>query len=97
VPPQRTGIAVFKLSHTVSVTDKHLRERIGTITPMNAKTCPLICDGEQWQVSPALLCKVIGLFKIKKLSLQQIGIVAKVNNGIGVGVTLTLHLIRTII
>ena len=37
---------MFKLGDTVSFTDKHLRERIGTITRMNTKTYSLICDGE---------------------------------------------------
>ena len=60
-PPQRTDMSAFKLGDTVSFTDKHLRERIGTITRMNAKTCSLICDGEQWRVSPALLRKIIDL------------------------------------
>ena len=60
-PPQRTDVATFKLGDTVSFTDKHLRERIGTITRMNAKTCSLICDGEQWRGSPALLRKIVDL------------------------------------
>jgi hypothetical protein len=38
-----------------------LRERIGTITWMNTKTYSLICDGEQWRVSPGLLRKIIDL------------------------------------
>ena len=54
-------MAAFKLGDTVSFTDKHLRERIGTITRMNAKTCSLVCDGEQWRASPALPRKIIDL------------------------------------
>lgn len=42
-------------------TDKHLRERIGTIVRINTKTCSLMCDGEQWRVSPAILRKIIDL------------------------------------
>ncbi len=38
---------------------KHLRERIGTVTRINAKSCSLLCDGEQWRVSRGLLRKII--------------------------------------
>lgn len=58
-PPRRPAVTVFKLGDTVSFTDKHLRERIGTITRMNTKTYSLLCDGEQWRVSPGLLRKVV--------------------------------------
>ena len=61
VPPKRADPATFKLGDTVGFTDKHLRERIGTITRMNTKTYSLICDGEQWRVSPGLLRKIIDL------------------------------------
>ncbi len=57
--PRRSDVAAFKLGDTVSFTDKHLRERIGTITRMNTKTYSLLCDGEQWRVSPSLLRKVV--------------------------------------
>lgn len=58
-PPRRPDVAVFKLGDTVRFTDKHLRERIGTIIRMNTKTYSLLCDGEQWRVSPGLLRKVV--------------------------------------
>jgi hypothetical protein len=32
VPPRRPDVVAFKLGDTVGCTDKHLRERIGTIT-----------------------------------------------------------------
>lgn len=60
-PPRRADATAFKLGDTVGFTDKHLRERIGTITRMNTKTYSLICDGEQWRVSPGLLRKIIDL------------------------------------
>ena len=60
-PPRRADMAMFKLGDTVSFTDKHLRERVGTITRLNTRTCSIICDGEQWRVSPALLRKIIDL------------------------------------
>lgn len=60
-PPPRTGPATFNVGDTVGFTDKHLRERIGIITRLNAKTCSLLIDGEQWRVSPGLLRKVIDL------------------------------------
>ena|SRR5664279_796173 len=59
VHPRPADIPAFKLGDTVSFTDKHLRERIGTITRMNTKTYSLLCDGEQWRVSPSLLRKII--------------------------------------
>lgn len=60
-PVHRPAPTSFKLGDTVAFTDKHLRERVGTITRMNPKTCSLICDGEQWRVSPGLLRKIIDL------------------------------------
>ena len=60
-PPRPADVAEFKLGDTVGFTDKHLRERNGTIMRMNAKTYSLICDGEQWRVSPALLRMIIDL------------------------------------
>ncbi len=60
-PPQRVDAGTFKLGDTVGFTDKHLRERIGTVTRINTKSCSLICDGEQWRVSPGLLRKIIDL------------------------------------
>ncbi|MGW8391704.1 hypothetical protein [Pseudoduganella sp. HUAS MS19] len=60
-PPRRPDMSAFRLGDTVSFTDKHLRERIGTITRMNTKTYSLLCDGEQWRVSPGLLRKVVDI------------------------------------
>jgi hypothetical protein len=61
MPPRTVDASAFKLGDTVSFTDKHMRERIGTITRINAKSCSLLCDGEQWRVSPGLLRKIIDL------------------------------------
>jgi hypothetical protein len=61
VTPRHVDVGTFKLGDTVGFTDKHLRERVGTITRMNTKTYSLLCDGEQWRVSPGLLRKVIDL------------------------------------
>jgi hypothetical protein len=61
VAPRVADVPSFKLGDTVGFTDKHLRERIGTITRMNTKTYSLLCDGEQWRVSPGLLRKIIDL------------------------------------
>lgn len=61
MPTRPVDVSAFKLGDTVSFTDKHLRERIGTITRMNTKTYSLLCDGEQWRVSPGLLRKIIDL------------------------------------
>lgn len=59
--PPRVDVSAFEIGDTVGFTDKHLRERIGIITRLNAKTCSLLVDGEQWRVSPSLLRKVIDL------------------------------------
>ena len=58
-PPRRVDPAEFRVGDTVAFTDKHLNERIGIVTRLNAKTCSLLCDGVQWRVSPGLLRKVI--------------------------------------
>jgi hypothetical protein len=42
--PRAGDLPSIKLGDTVSITDKHLRERIGTITRMNTKTYSLVCD-----------------------------------------------------
>jgi len=44
--PRPVDRAEFAVGDTVGFTDKHLRERIGTIVRMNTKTCSLDCDGE---------------------------------------------------
>lgn len=61
MPQRPIDVAEFKLGDTVSFTDKHLCERIGKATCINAKPCSLLCDGEQWRVSPGLLRKLIDL------------------------------------
>lgn len=60
-PPRRVDMATFKLGDTVSFTDKHQGEYTGTITRLNTTTCSILCEGEQWRVSPALLRKIINL------------------------------------
>ncbi|WP_211455438.1 hypothetical protein [Collimonas antrihumi] len=59
--PRPVDVPAFKLGDTAAFTDKHLRERIGTITRMNTKTYSILCDGEQWRVPPGLLRKIIDL------------------------------------
>lgn len=59
MPAPPVEATTFALGDTVAFTDKHLRERIGTVTRINAKSCSLLCDGEQWRVSPGLLRKII--------------------------------------
>lgn len=61
IAPRPVDASTFKLGDTVGFTDKYLRERVGTITRINAKSCSLLCDGEQWRVSPGLLRKIIDL------------------------------------
>lgn len=60
-PSPPVEVPSFKPGDTVSFTDKHLRERIGTITRVNTKTYSLLSDGEQWRVPPRLLRKIIDL------------------------------------
>lgn len=59
MPSPPANVTAFKLGDTVSFTNKHLRERIGTVTRINAKSCSLMCEGEPWRVSPGLLRKII--------------------------------------
>lgn len=59
VPHRAVDLTAFKIGDSVSFTDKHLREHVGTITRMNDKTYSLSCDGERWRVSPRLLRKII--------------------------------------
>lgn len=61
VRPRPPDLQGFKLGDTVGFTDKHMCERVGTIVRMNTRTYSLLCDGEQWRVSPALLRKIIDL------------------------------------
>ena len=51
----------FNVGDTVGFTDKHLRERVGTITRVNTKTYSVLSEGEQWRVPPRLLRKIIDL------------------------------------
>ncbi len=59
--PRAVDAASFKLGDTASFTNKHLRERVGTITRINTKSYSLLCDSEQWRVSPGLLRRIIDL------------------------------------
>jgi len=61
MPPRHADMTAFRVGAAVNFTVKHLRGRIGTIIRLNFKTCFIICDGEQWRVSPALLRKIIDL------------------------------------
>jgi len=62
-PPPRAQRADFLVGDTVSFTDQHLRERIGTIVRLNQKTASIQCDPNEghWRVSFALLRKVVDL------------------------------------
>ncbi|CAG9186342.1 hypothetical protein LMG23994_06178 [Cupriavidus pinatubonensis] len=65
-PPPRAQRADFRVGDTVSFTDQHLRERIGTIVRINQKTASIECDPNEeneghWRVSFALLRKVVDL------------------------------------
>jgi hypothetical protein len=51
----------FSVGDTVGFTDKHLRQRVGTIVRLNDKTASLDCDGESWRVSWRILRKIIDL------------------------------------
>ncbi|MFJ1252254.1 type II toxin-antitoxin system HipA family toxin [Cupriavidus sp. CuC1] len=62
-PLPRAQRADFLVGDTVSFTDQHLRERIGTIVRLNQKTASIQCDPNEghWRVSFALLRKVVDL------------------------------------
>ena len=59
--PRPPELPPLKLGDTVAFTDKHLRERVGTIVRINTRSCSLLCDGEQWRVSPGLLRKIVDI------------------------------------
>ncbi|MGT2491274.1 hypothetical protein ACU4GD_14035 [Cupriavidus basilensis] len=62
-PLPRSQRVDFLVGDTVSFTDQHLRERIGTIVRVNQKTASVECDPNEghWRVSFALLRKVVDL------------------------------------
>ncbi|MBK4737302.1 hypothetical protein [Noviherbaspirillum pedocola] len=60
------------------------------ITRLNAKTCPILCDGEQWRVSPALLRKIIDLSPLTKLPRRQVGSAGKVDDRLAFTFTLEI-------
>lgn len=59
-PPEASlAVAVFEVGDTVSFTDKHLRERVGTVVRLNDKTVSVLCDGERWRVARRILRHMI--------------------------------------
>ena len=52
---------VNALGDTVSFTDQHLQEHVGTIVRINQKTASIQCDPNQghWRVSFGLLRKIV--------------------------------------
>ncbi len=62
-PPPRTQREEFFIGDTVSFTDKHLRERVGVVVRLNAKTASVAVndtDGH-WRVSYSLLRKIVDI------------------------------------
>lgn len=60
-PPPRANPEAFFVGDTVGFTDKHLRERVGTIVRLNQKTASIACSGTEghWRVSYGLLRRVV--------------------------------------
>ena len=58
-PPAPMERSMFKVGDKAGFTDKHLRERVGTVIRVNEQTISLDCDGQRWRVSPHFLRKVI--------------------------------------
>lgn len=58
-PPAPMERTMFKVGDKAGFTDKHLRERVGTVIRVNEQTISLDCDGQRWRVSPHFLRKVI--------------------------------------
>ena len=60
-PPQAAPIkpVSLKVGDKAGFTDKHLRERVGTVVRVNDRTVSLDCNGERWRVSPQFLRKII--------------------------------------
>ena len=53
----------FRPGDTVSFTDQHLQEHVGTIVRINQKTASIQCDPNQghWRVSFGLLRKIVDI------------------------------------
>ncbi|KWA86271.1 hypothetical protein WL29_10975 [Burkholderia ubonensis] len=60
-PPPRASREDFFIGDTVGFTDKHLRERIGTIVRLNQKTASIACHDTEghWRVSYGLLRRIV--------------------------------------
>jgi len=61
--PPKTQREAFFIGDTISFTDKHLNERVGTIVRLNAKTASIAVNDSEghWRVSYALLRKIIDI------------------------------------
>jgi hypothetical protein len=62
-PAPRARREEFFVGDTVGFTDKHLRERIGTIVRLNQKTASIACDDTEghWRVSYGLLRRIVDI------------------------------------
>lgn len=62
-PPPCVRREEFFVGDTVGFTDKHLRERIGTIVRLNQKTASIACSGTEghWRVSYSLLRRIVDI------------------------------------
>jgi len=54
IPP-----TAFNIGDTVTFTDKYLREHLGTVIRINAKTLSVQCDDGTWRVDPRILSTLI--------------------------------------
>jgi hypothetical protein len=62
-PAPRARREEFFVGDTVGFTDKHLRERVGTIVRLNEKTASIACDDTEghWRVSYGLLRRIVNI------------------------------------
>lgn len=62
-PPPRARREEFFVGDTVGFTDKHLRERIGTVVRLNQKTASIACSDTEghWRVSYSLLRRIVDI------------------------------------
>lgn len=58
-PRQGLGRNEVAVGDTVGFVDRHHQERSGQVARLNDKTVTLLCDGQQWRVSYALLHRIV--------------------------------------
>ena len=61
VKPEPHSRPQFTVGNSVGFYDRDGHQRVGVIQRINAKTATLLCDGQRWRVSHALLHRVVNI------------------------------------